>query len=170
VGALVAVLAAWGWALWYSVARPEPEPLDAVSRGRVVVACRAALDGLRALAPLPTGAGPRAVAERIDAEDGVFAAMLDALRAVSPRDDEGAEALAGWLADWELLLGARARHADELRATGDRVDFRIPAQPGSSRPVTVRMNDYARQKGLDDCSSDRLQVEVVDTPRRYPDE
>ena len=168
-GALVLFLLAWGYALWYSVARPEPEPLDERSRAEVQAACASTLDRLRALPALVSGAGPAEVAELLDEENRIFAAMLDALDAVRPTHDEGAEALAGWRSDWVVLLDARERHRTELRETGDRVDFRIPTQPGESRPITVRMNEYARQKGLDACESERLQVEIVDTPRRYAD-
>jgi hypothetical protein len=84
---------------------------------------------------------------------------------VAPTDADGAAALSGWLDDWDVLLAAREHHADEQRA-GDTSGFDIPAErPGSSKPVTVRMNEYAEMKGLERCTTSALRAEVTDQPR-----
>src|SRR5262249_9086126 len=52
VGVLLVVAGLWGYAIWYSVARPSPESLDGDAKTAVTNACTDARTQLRALPPL----------------------------------------------------------------------------------------------------------------------
>jgi hypothetical protein len=164
---LVLVIAAWAFALVYSVTRSEPEPLDDASRAALARACERAEGRLRALDDLGPGDTTEVAAVLVDEENAIYAEMLASMREVSPTDADGAAALRGWLDDWDELVAARALHADELR-DGDTSGFDIPAErSGGSKPITVRMNEYAEMKGLEQCTPSMLRAEVTDRPRAW---
>lgn len=165
---MVALLA-WAVALVYSVTRDEPEPLDDASRALLSRACLGAHDALRSLGELPIGATPEDAGELARRESRVYDELVAAMRTASPTDPEGAEALDGWLADWDRLLAARETHTEEL-LRGDTSGFDLPAErEGSSKPITVRMDEYAELKGLEECTPTVLRVEITDGPRQRPD-
>ena len=77
------------------------------------------------------------LAERHVAENEAVLAMVDKIRQLGSdllEDDRPSEP---WLTDWERLV--------EARTTGDRV----PTVDG--QPITERMNDLARDSGIDIC-------------------
>ena len=52
---------------------------------------------------------------------------------------------------------------------GDTSGFEIPAErDGSSKPITVRMDEYAEMKGLEECTPTELRAEITDGPRQRP--
>lgn len=160
----VAFAGAWAVALVYSMTRPAPEEIDGASRARVVAACEATGTGLRHLPPL--GDEPSAVqrAVRVERENARFAEMVATLRAVRPEGGDGRIALARWLDDWEALVQARADYARDLRAGADPA-LVLPAERAA--PITITMDDFARQHGLGACTTAALQAEVVEGARQY---
>jgi hypothetical protein len=163
VAAFVAVLAAWGVALWYSLTRGGPEPLSPSAQQVLAGACGDALAELRAMPDLDGGPVDPA---RLTAETAVLAGIVRAGRAAVVPGDDGADALAAWLDDWDALLAARAEVAAQ-RARGTTRRLVVPTDD-RGRPVTVRMDEYARYHGLADCSPITLQAEVIDGARFYP--
>jgi hypothetical protein len=158
---------AWGWAFWYDAHRPKPEPLDAASQRAAVATCRAAIVDLRTLPQV--GAAPTVDdrVRRISAENTMLSRVARGLDTIHPTDHSGAEALAGFTADWRHLTTSRERYVEQLKATGKRPKLEIPVGPDGA-PVTIRMRLYADIHHLLDCTPDSLQGEVVEGLRTYP--
>ena len=163
---LLIFVAAWAFAIWYSVSRPVGEPLDAGSARAVRTAC---IDAAAQLASLdaPVGEEAEAAASRIDAENEVLTAMVVSLRDLEPPDRDGRAALVAWLYDWEDVIAARQRYAQGLRRDGT-ARLELP-NATTTKPVTVRMAEYAESHGLDACTPRALQAEVVEGERSYPE-
>ena len=171
VALLLVVCAAWGYAIWYSVTRTSPEDLDDAARADIGAACTAALEELQALpvfdAETTAAEGVTLVAQ----ENEIFSRMIDRAAAVDVDAGGDAEvALESWTEDWRALVQARAEFADDLADDGSARLQTPSIRSGSVRPISDRMNEYALQRGLDDCSPDALQAEVVDGPRDYTQE
>jgi hypothetical protein len=165
---LVLAALAWAVALVYSVTRSEPEPLDDASRALLARACSDAQQALHDVGDLEPGATPEDAGGLVERENRVYAQLVGEMRAASPTDAEGAEALAAWLDDWDRLLAARTEHARELLA-GETSGFDLPAErAGSSKPITVRMDEYAEMKGLEECTPTVLRAEITDAARQRP--
>lgn len=162
---LVSMGLAWAAGLWYSLARRGPEPLDDATGAALSAECLRAGSALRALTPVAVDdpAGDRA--ERVVAENEIFADFAVAGRELA-RTAEGRDALEEWLADWQSLLVARAQFADAL-ATEQPRRLVLPSDD-RGRPVTVRMDDYAVFHDLEECSPMALRAEIVDGDRAYP--
>lgn len=161
-GSLVVLAAVWGYAIWYSVNRPTPEPLDDTSHDRAVTACRATLGELRALAAPHDGEQDTS---RAAVENAVFERMVADLRRVRPTDPDGREAFDKWLDDWDALIAARKRYVTDHDDDGEDTRLRIPV--ADAAPVTVRMDEYAELHGLGACTAQSLQAEVVTGKRLY---
>lgn len=163
---LAAFVAVWVFAIWYSVSRPAEEVLDAASTSTIRAACADAGESLVTLASRTTADDTLTdVAARVIDENEIFTEMITSLRAVEPPDPEGSEALSAWLDDWDDVVAARARFAEE-RGAGGNARLELPSD-GVTKPVTVRMNEYAEAHGLRDCTPRMLQAEVVEGERRY---
>ena len=164
---LAAFAGVWAFGFWYDTHRPKPEPLDATSMRAANADCQAAISSLSAIPPV--GAAPtvenRATRDRD--ENAVFTALVTRLRRIHPTDRDGADALAGFTADWQHLTTARERYVTALLAGPGRPKLYIPVDP-TGAPVTIRMGEYARIHELNDCTPDSLQGEVVEGPRAYP--
>lgn len=166
---LVLALLAWAFAIAYSVSRDEPEPLDDATRAFLADTCVDTHEALARLGELPVRATPEDAGALATSEQRVYESMVETMRTASPDDADGAEALSAWLDDWDALLAARAEHARAL-SRGDASRFDLPAErSGSSKPITVRMDEYAEMKGLEDCTPTVLRVEITDGPRQRPD-
>jgi hypothetical protein len=159
------VAAAWGFALWYSLTRVGPEPLDVESRGALRSACTDAAEALRGLPALGDRPTASQRVARIREENAVFATLLDRARRVQPTNGEGARALDGFLTDWKALVRARVRYAHAV-ATAPRARLEIPVDPAGA-PATRRMDDYAVGHDLRVCSPLALQAEIVEGARDY---
>ena len=76
-----------------------------------------------------------------------------------------------WSADWNKVLDARDRYANDLqqaKGTNNTVKFVVPASSGV-KPVTKNMDDFVRQNHptLDACFTRALELETVEGPRKY---
>lgn len=162
--ALAVFVAVWVFAIWYSVSRPVGEALDATSTRTIRAACVDAVAELRDL-PYPPDNAADEVGRLIAAENDVLTAMVLTLRNVEPPDPEGAAALTAWLDDWDSVIAARVVYAERVKTT-DALRLELPSA-GTTKPVTVRMGEYAEAHGLDECVPRVLQVEVVEGERRY---
>ena len=65
------------------------------------------------------------------------------------------------------MLKRRAQYVHDLGTTNTHVDLVIPIDDKGA-PVTDRMNQYARTHELNQCLTQNLQLETVDTIRQYP--
>lgn len=166
-GVTVVVAAAWGFALWYSLERSGPEPLDPDAAEALAAACRETLGALARLPQLEPDASTRERLARLEAEAPYFEGLLARGRSVAAAVDRGADALEAWLDDWEALLAARDDFAAALARSNAR-RLVVPTD-GRGRPVTVRMDEYARFHGFGQCSPVTLQAETVDGERFYPE-
>jgi hypothetical protein len=174
LGAGIVLVGLWIFAIIWSVTvtSKSPERLDDAAAAAVAAACAEAREQLRSL-PLPS---PRAGADRvarIRAENDALRAMIVRFRAVEPTGSTPARALDGWSSDWEALVDARARYADDLQSVAgsdDKVQFEVPAATGV-KPVTERMDDFVRENNpdLDDCYAEALEAEQVEGERDYED-
>lgn len=167
VAVTVLVAAIWGYALWYSLNRSVPEPLDDESYTTLVGLCTDMAVDLRDLDPVSVDDSMALRAERVVAENTIFTAFTQQARLVSPSDSDGAVALDAWIDDWEALIEARRTFASDMAAADPR-NLVVPTE-GRGRPVTLRMEEYARDHDLDVCSPVRLLAEIVDGERLYPE-
>ena len=159
---------AWAVAIVYSVTRDELEPLDDESRELLARACSDAHAELGELGELPLRATPHDAGALAESEQRVYEQMIVTMRTASPTDADGAEALSAWLDDWDRLLDARSTHTRAL-LRGDTSGFDLPAErEGSSKPITVRMDEYAEMKGLEACTPTVLRAEITEGPRQRP--
>jgi hypothetical protein len=155
---------------WTLVGSHSPERLDTSSAAAVATACNDAQAALKALPnPFPR-LGAQRVA-RVRAENEVLRRMVTSFATVHPRSSTPATALQKWSADWERMIEARDRYADELQSvahTSGRVRFIYPAVNGIT-PITEQMDDYVRENHphLDACFTAALQLEVVEGKRAY---
>lgn len=159
--AIVAVVfvTVWAYAIWYSVHRTNPERLGDTDRAAVRRLCERARADLMGLDRPGGGTSPGA---RLGAENAVFESLVDGLDALDPQGEDPATALEAWTDDWRALLAAREAAADELARAGEAT-LAIPrASSRGVRPVTDRMDEYARQQGLDECRPDALEAETID--------
>ena len=164
---LVGVGIILGWTL---VGAHSPERLDATAASAVAGACNNAQAKLKAL-PNPD---PRAGADRIArlrAENTVLRDMVTEFATVHPESTTPATALGKWSADWNRMIDARARYADDLQrvaGTNEKVRFIYPAV-NAIRPVTQQMDDFVRENHprLDACFTAALQLEVYEGKRDY---
>lgn len=160
--AVVVVLAvglAWSYALWFSLTRDEPEPLDSASRAALVDACTGTALNLNDLPVVTRDDDPEFGAAVVRAENDAFFSMVVALERVQPADPDGQLALRSFLVDWLALIEARTTWADRL-ARGEETQLVVPVDD-RGRPVTVRMNEYAQFHGLAACSPVTLDAELV---------
>lgn len=161
---LAVFVGAWAFAIWFSVTRPTGEPLDDASTRAIGSACESAAQSLDALPP--PGNDAERTSARIISEDEILTAMATSLRAVRPTDRDGRAALYGWLDDWDAVVASRDRYAHDLHTSGT-ARLSLPRATGT-KPVTVRMAEYADAHGLGVCTPRALQVEVVAGERTYP--
>ncbi len=164
LAALAAFVVLWAFAIGYSVSRPAGEVLDADSTRTIRAACVDAVTELRAL-PYPADNAADEVADLIVSENEILSEMTRSLRPLEPPDSDGAAALTAWLDDWDSVIAARIGYAEEVRVV-DVVQLALPSA-GTTKPVTVRMGEYAEAHGLDECTPRALQVETVEGERRY---
>ena len=171
--AMVALGAVWVFAIVWSVTvtTHSPERLAVADAQSVVGVCSDAQQQLRAL-PLPY---PKLGADRVTrlrAENTILRAMTARFGDTRPSSSTPAAALAGWSADWNRLIDARTRYADQLAAAANdlskKVKFVVPAT-GGVKPITERMDDFVRENhpDLDACFTTALQAEIVEGPRAY---
>ncbi|MGQ0824120.1 MAG: hypothetical protein ACT4OX_03635 [Actinomycetota bacterium] len=168
LGALVVVALAWGYAIWFSVTRTPPENLSEDTRRAVGAACTDARQALRTLPDLAAEPTAGAAIALVRDENNVFEEMIIRFRDTAPAGGDAGEALEKWTDDWDAVVDARAAFADDLDADGE-ARLTLPAVDGGVRPITDRMDEYAEARGLDACTPNALQVEVVDSAREYPD-
>jgi hypothetical protein len=170
VAGLVVFAGLWAYAITYSVTAGgrSPERLDDPTARTVDSACVDAQGALRALPQVGANAPAPARADRLTHEDAILRTMIDHLRAVHPTHTTPAAALTDWLTDWQRLITARQRYADDLRTEGDRARFVEPATAGV-KPIVDKMNSWILEQGTrtDACNSGQLQAEVVFGPRSY---
>jgi len=166
LGGLIVFGLAWGYAIWYSVTRGSPEKLDDETVTQIASACNGAVEDLRALPDLPESPSAEQAVTLVRDEDAIFDAMVAEFRNAAEDNDAG-DALRAWSDDWVLVIDARESFANDLESDGT-ARLEIPTvQEGGIRPVTDRMDEYARARGLDDCIAHNLQIETVDGARDY---
>lgn len=161
---VVLVLAgiAWAFAILYSVTNNSPEALDDADHDAVAAACADALEQLRALPDLDNDSDAFDAIALARDENEVFHAMIEGLRDIDADGDAGV-ALSKWLDDWETVIERRTEYIDELEATGEG-RFESPLD------VVLRVAKYAEAQGLEDCTPDALQPDVLDRARDYPED
>jgi hypothetical protein len=164
---LVGIGIVLGWTL---VGSHSPERLDDASAAAAATACDTAQSRLKALPePNPVLGADRV--QRIRAENEVLRDMVTRIAAVRPTKSTPAAAMRDWTADWQRMVDARARYADDLAGvagTDQRVRFVTPAS-NSIRPITAQMDDFVRENHprLDACFTEALQLERVEGDRVY---
>ncbi|MDQ1466704.1 MAG: hypothetical protein QOH10_1119 [Actinomycetota bacterium] len=163
----MAFIGVWTFAFWYDANRPSPEPLDRASQRAAAATCRSAVISLSALTPLPPAPSVAERTTRVRREDSILTDLVARLDTVRPTDRDGATALRSFATDWKHLVAARGRYADAVRSGASRPRLVIPVDP-ASKPVTIRMREYADIHSLFECTPDRLQGEVVEGVRTYP--
>jgi hypothetical protein len=167
---LALFVVAWIVALVYSVTAggTSPERLDDATARTVEVNCRSAQRDLARLPQLGELATPAETATRLDRENEILTRMVDQQRAQRPTRRTPADALKGWLDDWQRLIAARVNYADDLRTKGRVARFIEPAYKGIN-PIADKMNTWILEQGTrtNTCNTDALQAEVVNGPRTY---
>ncbi len=163
VVAIVAVLASWSFATWFSLNRTGPEPVDEASRAALDSICTDSALALEALRDARFDDPLELRAALVVEENRVFARMLDAVERVTPTDVDGRRALRSWVADWRSLLVERSDFAVALVSESPH-RLLVPVD-GRGRPVTVRMDEFAGFHNLAVCSPLSLAAETVDGPR-----
>ena len=167
---LALFVVAWIGALTYSVTAggTSPERLDDPTARTVESHCQSTQRALAKLPPLGEHPTPIETAARLDHENSNLRDLLRRQQAVHPAKKTPAAALRGWLGDWERLIAARERYADELRLKGRDARFIEPAYKGVE-PIADKMNDWILEQGTrtNTCNTDALQAEVVNGPRKY---
>jgi hypothetical protein len=155
---------------WTLIGSKSPERLDEQTAAPLANACESAQTALKALPnPAPTLGADRVA--RIRAENDIFTTMIAAFHQVRPTSPTEADALRLWADDWQKVVAARAKYADELAATegtDDKVRFISPAGRGV-KPITTNMDDYVRQSHpyLQPCFTKALELELVEGQREY---
>jgi hypothetical protein len=164
VAIVVVVAIAWGYALWFSVSRSSPELLSDKDHDAIASACDSARTKLEGIDIEPVG---NTAVARIRDENEVLTQMVRDFDEVAPSKDDPRRALSGWTNDWTDVIAAREKFAADLEPDGS-ARFSVPTvRPGSLKPITDRMNDYADQQNLPTCSATALQADVVDRDRDY---
>jgi hypothetical protein len=167
---LALFVVAWIGALTYSVTAggTSPERLDDATARTVESNCQSAQRALAKLPQLREHPTPIEAATRLDRENVNLRDFLRRQQAVHPAKKTPATALRGWLGDWDRLVTARERYADELRTKGRDARFVEPAYKGVE-PIADKMNDWILEQGTrtNTCNTDALQAEVVNGPRKY---
>jgi hypothetical protein len=162
-------LAVWIFAIVWSVTitTRSPERLDDAAARAVQGACATAQARLRALPPVPQSESLADRVARVRTENATLQTMATALTSVHATHSTPATALEKWTADWQRMIAARARFADDLERKG-RAEFVIPATGGIT-PITNKMDDFVREQHhrIDACFTDGLQLEVVAGTRTY---
>lgn len=170
IATLMLFVALWTVALIYSVTAGgrSPERLDDQTARVVATACIDAQHTLSTLTQVGVHATAAAQATRIAEEDKVLTKMVDRLRGVHPRQTTPANALTGWLDDWQGLIVAREHYVHDLRTKDTAARFVEPATKGVD-PIADKMNNWILEQGTrtDACNTGELQAEVVAGPRIY---
>ena len=155
---------------WTLVGSHSPEKMDDASAGALSAACDQAQAKLKLLPnPHPLLGADRVA--RIRAENAPLRAMVQQFASVHPKDSTPATAVQKWTADWNRMIDARARYADDLQSiagTNKQVRFVIPAV-NAITPITQQMDDFVRENTprLNSCFTEALQLEVVEGQRDY---
>jgi len=155
---------------WTLVGSHSPERVDEAAASQVAAACDHAQSQLKALPNANPVQGADRVA-RIRAENTVFRDLVTRFAEVHPEKPTPATALQKWTADWQRMIDARAKYADDLAAaaaTGAKVRFITPAV-NAIKPVTEVMDGFVRENhpNLDACFTQALQLDTVEGPRKY---
>lgn len=166
--ALVGVGIILGWTL---VGSHSPERLDDASAAAVAGTCDRAQSALKALANPDPVLGADRVA-RLRAENAIFTTMVAQLHDVRPEKSTPANALTGWSGDWQRMIDARVKYANDLQGTettGGKIRFITPAATGGIKPITDKMDDFVRENHprIDACFTAALQIEKVEGKREY---
>jgi hypothetical protein len=150
-----------------SFAPTTEEPLGSVPHAEVQHACDTAYRTLKSLPPLTRTSTRTQLAARTTQETAIFNTMVSKFAQVRPSDRDGRTAVRAWTADWRSVLARRVEYVKALGNTTKHVDLVIPIDEQGA-PVTDRMNQYSRTHDLNQCLTQNLQLETVDTIRQYP--
>jgi hypothetical protein len=161
IAALLVIAGLWGYAIWYSVAGPNPEKITEPEAGAIQKECLAASKAIQKLPTLAIPPTDADVAARAKGETDAFVAMLAALHNVHVKQHGGATAFAGWLSDWQQVIDARRAYERNVRPGQDLV---LPIEKG--QPLTIRMNNFAESHGFAACDTTALGAENVDALRQ----
>jgi hypothetical protein len=164
---LVLTLIGVAGVLYDSFAPTTEEPLGTGPHAAVQHACDTAFRTLKALPPLTRNSTRAQLAARTTQETAIFDTMVAQFAKVHPSDRDGNTAVRAWTADWRSVLGRRVDYVKALGNTTKHVDLVIPIDEQGA-PVTDRMNQYSRTHDLNQCLTQNLQLETVDTIRQYP--
>jgi hypothetical protein len=116
---------------------PQAEELCAEARVRIDT-----------LTPARQASSPEERAATLTEANAIVATMVTDLRALGDGVETDGELLRQWFEDWDLYLEARIGQAEALAAGEDR-RFAVAAIGG--RPVTIRMDEFARQNDMRSC-------------------
>jgi hypothetical protein len=152
---LVVVAIAAFWVYAFSPWAPDDKADGLQDRSFVETAnarCRTTMDQLNALPPARDAENPTARAEVVDESNVLLTSMVADLRTA------GADAVGRdrtlldlWFADWDAYIVARARYADNLRASGDKgAVFTVPARNGGQ--ITQTMEGFIKANEIYDCA------------------
>jgi hypothetical protein len=158
--AVLAIAGLWGYAIWYSVAGPDPERITQSEAKTIDNECLATLAHIRGLPKLAIPPNNASVAARARGETDAFVALVDSLRSVHPKQHGGAQAFTGWLNDWESVIKARRSYEQNVHQGEELV---LPLAKG--QPLTIRMNNFAESHAFSDCDTTALGAENIDAIR-----
>lgn len=96
-------------------------------------------------------------ADLVDRGTALLDQMLTDMMVVPPSDPKGQEIVPLWVADYRSLLDRRVEYANELRAGIDE-PFTEPTAPGTSIPVTEKLETFAGDNEMPSCSPPRAGV------------
>jgi hypothetical protein len=158
--AVLVIAGLWGYAIWYSVAGPNPERFTQSEAKTIQNECLATLTRIRALPKLATPPNDASVAARARGETDAMVAMIANLHNVKVKQHGGAQAFKGWLNDWESVIRARRAYEQHVHPGEDLV---LPLAKG--QPLTIRMNNFAESHAFEACDTTALGAENVDAIR-----
>lgn len=162
---LVLTLVGVGSVMYDAFAPVTQEPLGTHGHAVVQQACDNAYRTLKALPPLQRTSSLAEVVARTHQEDTIFDEMVAKFDTVQPSSKDGRTALRDWSADWRSVIARRAGYVRNVAVAHDK--FVLPID-SSGAPVTDRMNQYSRTHSLNQCLTENLQLETVETVRAYP--
>ena len=146
----------WVWALFFASKEAVNKIDDREWAARAEVICAPVRQQFREL-DLRRSEDLNLRAELVEEGTALLSQMLDNMMVIPPSDPKGAEIVPLWIADYESLLERRLEYANELRAGIDE-PFAEPVAPGTSIPVTEKLETFAGDNEMPSCAPPRAGV------------
>jgi len=146
----------WVWALFFASKDAVNKIDDREWAARAEAICAPVRQQFREL-DLRRSENLNVRADLVDEGTALLSQMLDDMMVIPPSDPKGAEIVPLWIADYESLLERRLEYANELRAGIDE-PFTEPVAPGTSIPVTEKLETFAGDNEMPSCAPPRAGV------------